>query len=293
MRKIAICALSLGAMCAAGLWITRPQSLDPSSLENLVPDAARGEVIFAAMGCASCHTADGEEDPRVLAGGHAFKTEFGTFYAPNISTDPIHGIGTWSDLDIANAILKGTSPAGSHYYPVFPYPSYGRAELTDIADLTAYLRTLPASSTPNKAHEVAFPFQFRVALGGWKLLFFNTDFVINGDLTPEQQRGRVLVEALAHCGECHTPRNALGGPDLSQWLAGGPAQTGPGKIPDIRPQTLQWSQRDIVEYLTSGFTPDYDSAGGEMADVIENTSKLPESDRQAIAAYLLIDREAP
>ena len=290
MRRITKLALGFGALCAAGLWITRPQALDATALDDLSPDPERGEVVFTAMGCASCHKAVGSNDAQMLPGGHAFKTDFGTFYAPNISTDPVHGIGAWSDIDIANAILKGTSPQGSHYYPVFPYPSYGRADLSDVADLTAYLRTLPANATPNKPHEVAFPFQFRVVLGGWKLLFFDTDFVVTGALTPQQERGRVLVEAQGHCGECHTPRNALGGPDLNQWLAGGPPQTGVGKIPDIRPQTLQWSEADIVEYLTSGFTPDYDSAGGEMVDVIENTSKLPESDREAIAAYLLMDR---
>ena len=107
-------------------------------------------------------------------------------------------------------------------------------------------------------------------------------------LTEEQAQGRYLVEALGHCGECHTPRNALGGLDRQAWLTGAPNPSGKGKIPALSPDKLNWSQADIAEYLRSGFTPDYDTAGGEMADVIENTSKLSDADRAAIAAYLQI-----
>lgn len=284
--------LVLGFACAIGLWITRPQTLDADSLDELSSDAEKGAVIFAAMGCSSCHKAEGSEEPLVLTGGLSFVTEFGTFFAPNISSDPTHGIGEWSDLDIANAVVKGTSPKGQHYYPVFPYSSYNRSNLSDIADLIAYLRTLPASATPSKPHDVGFPFNIRATLGGWKLLFLETNFVVGGDLTPLQERGRYLVEALGHCGECHTARNALGGADLGQWLGGAPNPSGKGRIPDLRPGSLKWSAADIAEYLSSGFTPEYDSAGGEMVDVISNTSQLPSSDREAIAAYLLIVPDA-
>ncbi len=178
------------------------------------------------------------------------------------------------------------SPAGAQYYPVFPYASYAKTTLQDIVDLRAFLATLPADPAPNAPHEVGFPYNIRLAPGGWKLLPLDPSWVVTGDLSPEEERGRYLAEALGHCGECHTPRGALGAMDRARWLAGGPVPAGKGNFPNITPAKLDWSEADIVEYLTSGFTPDYDSAGGHMALVIENTAHLSESDRAAIAAYL-------
>lgn len=293
MRSIVFKALLLGgALCAAGLFVTRPQRLAPNALAGTSPDEARGALVFAAMGCASCHIAPETDAENVLAGGKSFQTDFGTFYAPNISTDLTYGIGSWSDLDIANAVLKGTSPDGQHYYPAFPYGSYGRADIADIADLIAFLRTLEPDQTPSVAHDVAFPFNIRASLGGWKMLFARSSWVVNGTLSPEQTRGRELVEALGHCGECHTPRNVLGGMKRDAWLAGAAIPNSKGRTPDIRPETLQWTSNDIVAYLKTGLTPDYDSAGGEMVEVIANTSQLPDSDLAAIAAYLLWVPEA-
>lgn len=228
------------------------------------------------------------EDPAVLAGGRAFVTDFGTFHAPNISTDTAAGIGGWTDEQIASAIVKGTSPDGAHYYPAFPYAAYGRMEMQDVVDLIAHLRGLPADNTPDRPHDLSFPFNIRASLGGWKLLFANPDWVIDGDLSAVQVRGRMLVEGLGHCGECHTPRNPLGGLRRDDWLAGAPLQGEDGQVPSLRSADLKWSEADIVSYLKTGLTPDYDSAGGEMVEVIKNTSKLPDSDLQAIAAYLLL-----
>lgn len=288
-RIITRTLLAIIALIAIGLWVTRPQALAPGTLSGIEGDVARGEIIYAAMGCASCHMAPGSEDRLVLSGGKSFPSDFGTFYAPNISTDPDHGIGNWSDAEIASAVLKGTSPAGQHYYPAFPYASYGRAEVGDVVDLIAYLRTLPADQSPSLPHDVGFPFNIRASLGGWKLLFGGSDWVVTGTLTDDQIRGRMLVEGLGHCGECHTPRNALGGMDTAQWLAGAPI---PGKdnerTPDIRAPSLDWSAPDIVAYLKTGLTPEFDSAGGEMVDVIANMKQLPDDDLNAIAAYLLI-----
>lgn len=282
-------AVLAGALTGAVLlYITRPQPLPEDALAGLVADAARGETVFWAGGCASCHAAaDAKgEEKLILAGGQRFASPFGTFVAPNISNDAITGIGAWRALDLANAMLRGVSPGGSHYYPVFPYASYARASLQDIVDLRAFLATLPADATPNQLHEVGFPFNIRPGLGLWKLLYLRDGWVVTGDLTPEEEHGRYLVEALGHCGECHTPRGALGGPDLSRWLAGGPVPAGTGRFPNITPAALDWSEADIAEYLSSGFTPEYDSAGGHMALVVENTARLSPEDRQAIAAYL-------
>ncbi|WP_439155857.1 c-type cytochrome [Yoonia sp.] len=278
-------ALLLVAGVAGGFVVTRPQPLSDDALSGVNADPDHGAVIFAAAGCASCHRApDTEEGP--LAGGRAFTSDFGTFYAPNITPDPIHGIGDWTDLELANAIQRGISPGGAHYYPAFPYTAYARASAQDIGDLIAHLRTLPASATPSQPHDVGFPFNIRRSLGGWKLLFGSDDWVLNGDLTAEVQRGRYLVEALGHCGECHTPRNALGGLNRANWLAGAPNPSGKGRIPNITPGGLDWSEQDIAIYLASGFTPDFDSAGGEMAEVVLNTAQLTDDDRAAIAAYL-------
>ena len=287
-RWMAGLALLAVAMLAAALIITRPQSSDPATLAGLVGDPVHGGMVFWAGGCASCHAAPGAEgDARlVLAGGLRLSTGFGTFVAPNISPDPVHGIGTWTVENLDTAMRHGTSPQGRHYFPAFPYTSYTHATPQDVADLHAFLMTLPASDRASEPHEIGFPFNQRLLLGGWKLLNSGTGWVVTGDLTAEETRGRYLVEGLGHCSECHTPRGVLGGRDLSRWLAGGPNPEGQGTIPNITPAHLTWTASEIAEYLNSGFTPDYDSAGGSMAAVVTNLSHLPDTDRRAIAAYL-------
>ena len=114
----------------------------------------------------------------------------------------------------------------------------------------------------------------------------NTGWVVAGDLPAPAARGRYIAEALAHCGECHTPRNPIGSLKRGEWLSGAPNPSGKGTIPNITPGDLDWTEAEIVEYLTTGFTPDFDSVGGLMAHVVENMARLPESDRQAVAAYL-------
>lgn len=271
-----------------GWLLTAPDKLDPLAMDGLTGDPENGALVFAAGGCASCHAAPGAEGEAklTLAGGHAFASDFGTFYAPNISPDPTHGIGSWQPVDLANAMIYGTSPDGAHYYPAFPYTSYKGTALDDVADLWAYMATLPASDMPSRAHDVGFPFSIRRSLGGWKLLFFNQAADAMQPATAQLQRGQYLVEVLGHCGECHTARNALGGLDYANWLGGAPNPSGKGRIPNITPAKLDWSEPDLVEYFTSGFTPEFDSAGGEMANVVENLAKLPRTDREAIAAYL-------
>ncbi len=273
---------------ALGLWVTRPRQVAAADLAGLAGDAERGEAVFHAAGCAACHMAPGATGAaqRVLAGGQEFPTDFGTFVAPNISPDPAQGIGGWSLQQFASAMTRGTSPEGAHYYPAFPYASYAKAELQDVADLHAFLATLPPSDAPSRPHRIGFPYNIRLTLGAWKLMFLRTDWVVAGDLGPEAARGRYLVEALGHCGECHTPRNALGAMDRSRWLAGVPGPDGRGGAPNITPAALDWSEGEIVEFLTSGFTPDFDSVGGHMALVVSNLARLPESERVAIAAYL-------
>ncbi len=271
-----------------GYWWTMPRALSVAEIPSHAGDAEAGERIFWAAGCASCHSAaEAEgEDRLILSGGRAFPSDFGTFYAPNISMDDANGIGSWSEVEFVSAVMRGVSPQGQHYYPAFPYTTYARASVSDIQDLWAFMQTLPADPTASRAHDVGFPFSFRASLGGWKLLFFNDDWVLEGDLSEEETHGRYLVEALGHCGECHTARNVLGGMDMANWLAGAPNPTGQGRIPNITPGDLNWSQRDLANYLRDGFTPEFDVVGGEMAEVVANLAQLHDEDRAAIAAYL-------
>ncbi len=288
MRPLRI-LLGLAVLSGVALyWVTRPAPLPESATDGLVGDAAKGELVFLATGCASCHTAPGAgpEAELVLAGGQKFPSDFGTFLAPNISQDREQGIGDWSLNQLASALMRGVSATGEHLYPALPYASYAKLELQDVADLYAYLKTLPADPTPSLPHELSFPFNQRIALGGWKLLFLSTGWGVPGDMTPTETRGRYIAEAMAHCAECHTPRNALGGLDKSRWLAGAPNASGEGTVPNITPGALDWSEEEIAYYLTSGFTPDYDSAGGHMAHVVTNFGKLPPEYAADVAAYL-------
>ena len=278
----------LGAI--AVFWaVTRPAQLDEGWADPPTGNAEAGALVFAAAGCASCHTSPDvktSDGAPILTGGRAFETEFGTFYAPNISADPSVGIGDWTFAEFARALTLGVSPAGKHYYPAFPYTSYAKMDTGDVSDLFAYMKTLPVTPEPNKAHAVTFPFSQRRAVGVWKRLYMTDAYHLENASTPELERGRYLVETLAHCAECHTPRMALGGLDHVRWMEGAPDPAGTGRIPAITPQKLDWSTANLVAYFTSGLTPDYDSAGGDMVVVIENLAKLPEADRMAIAAYL-------
>ncbi|MBN7785601.1 c-type cytochrome [Ponticoccus gilvus] len=276
------------AIVAAGVgwFLTGPSQVDASAYEGLTGDADRGQTVFTAAGCASCHHApDAEGEAKlVLVGGQPFASDFGTFYSPNITPDPKAGIGDWSLTDLANALTQGVSPQGQHYYPAFPYTAYSKMEPQDVADLWAYMQTLPADGTASQAHDVGFPFNIRRSLGGWKLLFFRESFVM--DVDPNLERGRYLVEALAHCAECHTPRNALGGLDRGRWMGGAPNPSGEGSIPPLTPDKLSWSAEDVAYYLETGFTPEFDAVGGHMAEVVENFSQLTAEDRKAVAAYV-------
>lgn len=294
MKRILIALAGLAAAgFAGGLLVTAPAGVPLQDLEAFPQGvAARGEAVFWASGCASCHAAPGAtgDAKLVLAGGLELKTDFGTFVSPNISPSA-QGIGWWTFENFANAMLKGSSPDGTHYYPAFPYNSYQRMTPQDISDLWAFLQTLPQSGNVPADNALAFPFSIRASVGGWKLFLMSDDApvipVAAGDAKLE--RGRYLVEGPGHCAECHTPRNALGGLRHDQWLAGGENPDGEGRIPNITPGAKDmgaWSESEIVDYLATGFTPEFDSVGGSMASVQANMAKLPKSDLEAIAAYL-------
>jgi mono/diheme cytochrome c family protein len=277
----------LGAL--AGLFVTAPQPLSPSERAQRPGDPARGARLFHVGGCASCHAAKGAKgDARLaLGGGAPLVTPFGTFQPPNISPGP-DGIGNWSLSQFDNAMRRGISPDGRHYYPAFPYTSYARMTPDDIADLFAYLTRLPAVAGKPAAGAIPFPFNIRRGIGLWKRLYLDPAPIVTlpANAPADVKAGQYLVEGPGHCGECHSPRDQFGGPDHARWLAGAPDPEGKGRIPNITPGKLAWSAAEIADYLKTGFTPDYDSVGGTMVEVQANMAELPNEDRAAIAAYL-------
>jgi mono/diheme cytochrome c family protein len=294
-RRLILGLVVLIIAAGLGFWLlTAPHKLDPRSVADLAPGgAARGERIFWAGGCISCHGRPGAKgDARLeLAGGLELKTPFGVFVPPNISPDKTDGIGAWTLADFANALKRGVSPEGRHYYPAFPYPSYARMKLGDIADLFAFMKTLPPVSGRTEPDRLSFPYTIRRGVGLWKLLYLSDKPVVTlpADTPQKVKDGQYLVEGPGHCGECHTPRNFLGGTEDGLWLSGAVAVEGKGHVPNITSGEGgigDWSEKDIAYYLESGFTPEFDSVGGAMVDVQENIAHLTAADRDAIAAYL-------
>jgi mono/diheme cytochrome c family protein len=269
-------------------WLTIPAVVASSSLPPRAPDLANGLTTFNAGGCSSCHAVPNQPDRLRLGGGLAVPSPFGTFYVPNISPDPNDGIGRWSEADFVTAVLKGTSPEGTHYFPAFPYASYQHAKVDDVRDLFAYLKTLAPVSGKVRDHDVPFPFSIRRNVGVWKFLFMDgRPFVPDAAHSASWNRGAYLVNGLGHCAECHSPRNFLGGIVASQRFAGGPNPEGEGWVPNITQKGLaDWSVKDFDDFLKTGQTPDGDSAGGSMARVIRNTSQLSPPDQAGMAEYL-------
>jgi mono/diheme cytochrome c family protein len=250
-------------------------------------DAKRGEYLAKAGGCVGCHTEE-KKDAAPFAGGRALKTPFGTFYGPNITPHPQAGIGRWTEADFVRALREGVRPDGASYFPAFPYPSFTKISDGDLRDLWAYLRTLPQSSRANQAHDLGFPFGWRFLVRIWKWLFFTPGpFAADPRASPTVNRGAYLVQALGHCGECHTPRNFLGGPKRDRFLAGG---KGPDDkaTPNLTPTRLKkLSDEELKEFLTTGIAPDGDIVGEIMGEVVrDTTSQLTPEDLAALIAYL-------
>jgi mono/diheme cytochrome c family protein len=253
-----------------------------------------GRRIFAATGGCTCHTnypGEGPDAPS-LAGGRALETPFGIYYSTNITPDPETGIGGWSLDDFVRAMREGLSPAGEHYFPVFPYTAFTGLSDQDLADLKSYLDSLPAIRRENRPHDAHLPFSFRPALAGWKWLNFLPARVEDDPaLDPATNRGRYLALAAAHCGECHTPRTLSGGLDRTRWLAGsrdGPeGELAPNITPDEKTGIGDWSIPDLVWYLETGLKPDGDDTQGLMSEVIRHGyANLSREDREAIARYV-------
>ena len=281
---------ALAGVAAFGVfwWLTAAPIVSAVIGPAHVPDPANGLTTFNAAGCSACHAVPGQPDRLRLGGGLAIPSPFGTFYVPNISPDPVDGIGRWSEAEFVTAVTRGISPAGYHYFPAFPYTSYAHAKADDIRDLFAYLKTLPAVSGKVRDHDLPFPFNIRRNIGIWKILFMDDKpFVPDPGRSANWNRGAYLVNGLGHCAECHSPRNFLGGIVAAQRFAGGPNPEGEGWVPNITQKGIgDWSVKDLDYFLETGELPDGDNAGGAMARVIRNTSQLSPQDRAAIAEYI-------
>jgi mono/diheme cytochrome c family protein len=286
----ALAALVVLALIGAGaVWrLTAPGRLDPTiaAAMDQPGDAKAGEIVFWTGGCASCHAKP--DAPTALGGGAELKTPFGPIHAPNISPDPEDGIGKWSGQDFAGAIYDGVDDAGAHLYPAFPYPSYRNMAVADVRDLWAYLRSLAGVKGRTPPPGFGFPFDIRRAVGLWNRLYLAPVAPPLAVAAADSAAyGRYLVEGAGHCGECHTPRDFLGGPQRAKALTGAPMPDGKGKSPNITPAGLsKWDEGDIETALTVGITPDGDSLGGAMAEVVRNLAHLPKQHITAIARYL-------
>jgi len=271
------------------LWLAAAPA-GPAAVPTDTELVNRGAYLYRAGGCASCHT-DEKGGGGENAGGVELRTPFGVFYGPNITPDPEHGIGKWTEADFLRALREGVNPKGQHYYPAFPYTSYTRLTDDDMRALWAYLRSRPAVATPNRPHDVVWYGRARRTLGWWKRRYFTPGpFVPDPDRSAQINRGAYLATAAAHCGECHTPRDRFGGFIDELYYAG--TRDGPddGVVPNITPDRatgLRWRESEIAEYLETGLTPDGDSAGDLMAEVIDNGLRyLTKDDLRAIAAYI-------
>jgi mono/diheme cytochrome c family protein len=249
---------------------------------------ARGEYLTRAADCVACHTV--AESGQPFAGGVAFKLPIGTIYSSNITADPIHGIGAWSDAQFLRALHDGIGRHGEHLYPAFPYTSYTKLSRADVLAVKAYLFSLPAIPRANRANELGFPFNQRWAVGFWNAVFFeNRRFVADESKPPEWNSGAYLATALGHCGECHTPRNLAFGLRHGEEFAGAELQG--WRAYNITPQPRYgigaWSDAELASYLHAGLAVGHGSAGGPMGEAVAHSLQyLDAVDVGALIAYL-------
>jgi mono/diheme cytochrome c family protein len=307
MRILLSLAVIVIAAVAIGVWFVRgPGPLDfsggnkvavadyragkptgvPAALEK-ASLVERGEYLAKAADCMVCHTKPGG---REFTGGLAFKLPFGMLYSTNITPDKETGIGNYSDQDFLNAVQRGKRHDGAMLYPAMPYPSYTYMTDEDVLAVKAYLFSLPPVRAPAPENTLAFPFNQRWAMLFWSAVFNpNTRFSPDTSKSSEWNRGAYLVEALAHCGECHTPRNLGFALDNRKKFAG--AVTAGWRAFNISSDKAtglgNWSDDALVSYLSTGHALGHGTASGPMGEAVDNSlSQLAPEDIRAIAVYL-------
>jgi mono/diheme cytochrome c family protein len=271
--------LATAVLCSAFGWM--PAQAEPSQ-----EAVARGKALTVAADCGSCHTAD---PSKPFAGGRRIDTPFGAIYSANLTPDRDTGIGTWTDEEFYRAVHLGLDPDGSRYYPAFPYPHFTKLTKPDVLAIRAYLESVPAVKNTPPAPQLRWPLNYRVLMRGWNLLFFRPGvFVPDQNKSADWNRGAYLVEAAAHCGACHTPKNLAGAEKRAERFAGSVVDGwfAPRLDSAARSGLKSWSVDDVVEYLQSGRNAK-SHADGPMAEVVlSSTSKMSDADVRAMAVYL-------
>ena len=288
--RILLALLAIVVIGTAGFvaWAWEPpvalvDTPDPSSIDH--ERVQRGAYLAAMGNCAVCHTT---EAGKPYAGGRKLPTPFGTVYATNITPDPDTGIGRWSKGAFARAMREGVGRAGEHLYPAFPYDHFTRLSDDDVDALYAFLMTRDPVRAQPPANDVMFPLNIRMTVAGWKLLFFRKG-AQPADSNHDQawNRGRYQADGIAHCGACHTPRNALGAEKKNRYLAGGSAEGWHAPALNAEsPAPVPWTAKTLLAYLRAGFEPLHGAAAGPMAPVTHGLARVPEQDVQAIARYI-------
>ena len=283
-----VAALLIGGAVAAFAIAWRPaiaaiEPPAPQSFDTVL--VKRGRELAAIGNCNDCHTVRGGKD---FAGGLPVPTPFGTIFSSNITPDAETGIGQWSEAAFRRAMRSGVNRDGQHLYPTFPYDHFTNVTDEDDRALYAFLMTRQPVHAPARANELSFPLDQRFVIAGWKLLFLRRG-TTQPDSTQgaEWNRGAYLVEGLAHCGACHTPRNALGAERASAQFAGGDVDNWHAYAINAQsPAPVPWDADALFAYLRDGWHSDHGVARGPMAQVVSNLSSVPESDIRAIATYM-------
>jgi mono/diheme cytochrome c family protein len=287
------------ALCCVGIfgavvfWPDKVPTPSPG-LRHLDASAEKGRYLATIGNCVSCHTTQGGQP---FAGGVGFHTPFGVIYSTNITADIATGIGSWSFDDFYQAMKRGVRPDGTRLYPAFPYPSFAKLADSDIASIFLYVKSLRPVRAPARPNELKFPYNLRFTVALWDRWFLSSDtYAYDSTQTSEWNRGAYLVAGLGHCGECHTPRNALGAERSGLAFTGGDLsdEVRPGKfrhwsavnLTPAKTGLARWSAADIATYLKTGENA-YAIVQGPMDEVVMNSTRyLSDADARAIAAYL-------
>ena len=283
---VAIIMLAAAVAAFAVIWRPAIAAIDPPAPASF--DTAlvkRGRALAAVGNCSDCHTVRGGQ---AFAGGLPVPTPFGIIYSSNITPDAETGIGRWPEAAFRRAMRSGVDRDGRHLYPTFPYDHFTNVSDDDDRALYAYLMTRAPVHAPARANQLRFPLDQRFVIAGWKLLFLRREtFQPDNTKSAEWNRGAYLVEGLAHCGACHTPRNALGAERASAPFAGGDVDNWHAYAINAQsPSPVPWDADALFMYLRDGWHPDHGVARGPMAQVVSNLSSVPESDIRAIATYM-------